>query len=197
MLTHPVTKSDSCVISDYLPVSGETSVSGVLAVDSVLQRLQLSLHLSRQISSNLLTEVGSQLLCFLLPERLGHIKQGSHIHIGTQTFSVDGAIFWQPADNALLGHLVLPLPTAAFKDPLQDTGIFTKAGPEEGTCCRVLSEPIDVKDLRQMSFSFSVLHAQPVSEVVAKVVTEEGSHGKRVVHNYLACGKRNEMILTI
>lgn len=177
---NPVSSVTTSLFLDELPVSR------VLIVHSVLQCLQLSLHLSWQISSNLLREVGSQLLRLLLPERRGHVEQGTHIHLAAQTFNVDGAIFWQPADNALLGCLVLPLPAAALEDPLQYAGVFAKAGPEEGAGCGVLSEPVDVEDLGQMSGGLSALHAQPVSEVVAKVVTEEGPHGKGVVHNHLA-----------
>lgn len=153
---------------------------------SVLQRLQLGLHLRRQVSSDLLREVGSQLLRLVLPERLGHIEQGSHIHLAAQTFSVDGAVFWQPADDALLGRLVLPLPADALEDPLQRAGVFAEARPEEGAGRGVLSEPVDVEDFGQLSGRLSALHAQPVSEVVAKVVTEERPHGKGVVHNDLA-----------
>ena len=86
---------------------------------SLLQSLQLSLHLSWQVSSNLLSEVGPQLLGLILPERLGHVKEGTHIHLAAQTFSVNGAICWQSADHALLSRLVLPLSAAALEDPLQ------------------------------------------------------------------------------
>ena len=157
-------------------------VTVVLLVHPVLQRLQLSPNLSRQISSDLLREVRPQLFGLSLPERLGHIKQGSHIHAAAQAFSVDGALYRQPADDALLGRLVLPLPAAALEDPLQHAGILAKAGPEERTA-GVLSEPVDVEDLGQLSGGLAGLHAQPVTEVVAKVVAEEWSHGEGVVHN--------------
>lgn len=158
----------------------------VSVVHSVLQCLELSLHLSWKISSNLLSEVGSQLLCLLLPERPGHIEQGAHIHIAAQTFGVDGTVFRQPANNAFLGCLILTLSVAALENPLQDAGILTKSWPEEGTGRRILPEPVDVEDLGQLRGGLSALHAQPVSEVVTKVVTKEGPHGKGVMHNYLA-----------
>lgn len=161
---------------------------------SVLQRLQLSLHLRWQVGSDLLTEVGSQLFGLLLPERLGHVKQGAHIHTAAQALSVDGAILWEPADDALLGRLVVPLPTAALEDPLQDAGVFSEARPEEGARGWVLSEPVDVEDLRQLSGSFSALHAQPVSEVVTEVVAEERPHGEGVVHDHLAWKRRFEHV---
>lgn len=186
--------SDRLHPSDLNPESSVTTalfleklpVCMVSVVHSVLQCLELSLHLSRQIGSNLLSEVGSQLLRLLLPERCGHVEQGTHIHIAAQPFGVDGAILWQPADNALLGRLILPLSAAALEDPLQDAGVFTEAGPEEGAGRRILSEPVDMEDLGQMSGGLSALHAQPVSEVVTKVVTKERPHCKGVVHNYLA-----------
>lgn len=162
----------------------------VLMVHSVLQRLQLSLHLSWKISSDLLSEVSPQLFCLLLPERRRHVKESTHIHLPIQTFSVDGAIYWQPADNALLGCFVLSLPAASLEDPLQDAGVFTKARPQEGSGCWVLSEPVDVEDLGQLSGSFSGLHAQPVGEVVTKVVTKEGSHGKGVMHDHLSWSEK-------
>lgn len=176
----------SSLFQDELPVSR------VLIVHSVLQRLQLRLHLSGQIGSDLLTEVSSQLLRLLLPERLGHIEQSAHIHTAAQTFSVDGAIFWQPADDALLGRLVLPLPAAAPEDPLQCAGVFAEAWPEEGAGGGVLSEPVDVEDLGQVGGGLTALHAQPVREIVAKVVTEERTHGEGVVHNHLAWRIKNK-----
>lgn len=117
------------------------------------------------------------------------MEEGVHVHAAAQARSVDGAALWQPADDALLGRLVFPLSAAALEDPLQDAGVFTEAWPEEGAAGRVLSEPVDVEDLWQLSGGFSALHAQPVSEVVAKVVPEEGPHGEGVVHEDFACAQ--------
>ncbi|PWA25048.1 hypothetical protein CCH79_00015991 [Gambusia affinis] len=160
-----------------------------LSVDSVLQRLQLRLHLSGQICSDLLSEVRPQLLGLLLPERLGHIEQGAHIHLTAQTFSVDGAIFWQPTDVALLGRFLFPLSAAALEDPLQHAGVFSEPGPEEGAGGGILSEPVNVEDLGQLGGGLPGLHAQPMGEVVAEVVAKERTHGEWVVHDHLTWRK--------
>lgn len=188
MYVNPATGCDCALMIIILSsvTLSVSEVSKVLIVHPVLQRIQLSLHLSGQVGSNLLGEVCSQLLGLILPERLGHVKQSAHVYVAAETFSINGAIFWHPADNTLLSTLVLSLTAAAFEDPLQHTGVFAKAGPEEGTGRGVLSEPVDVENLGKMSGGFSVLHAQPVTKVVPKVVPEERPHGKRVVHNHLA-----------
>ena len=51
-----------------------------------------------------------------------------------------------------------------------------------------LPEPIDVEDLGDLSVSSlrPLLHAQPMSKIIAEVVTEERTHSKWVVHDDLA-----------
>ena len=46
-------------------------------------------------------------------------------------------------------------------------------------------------DLGQFDVAL-LFHAQPVLEVVAEVVPEERSHGKRIVHDHFPCVKIKE-----
>lgn len=39
-----------------------------------------------------------------------------------------------------------------------------------------------------------VLHAQPVTHIVASVVAEEGSHGKWIVHDYFSCQEMQDEV---
>lgn len=162
-------------------------------VHSVLQGPELTLHLGRQVGSHLLAEVGPQLTGLLLPEGLGDVQQGTHVHAAAQALGVDGAVYGQPADGAAPGRLVLCLPAAAPEDPLQHAGVLAETGPQEGAAGRVLPEPVDVEDPGQLGRAGAALHAQPVGQVVAKVVAKEGPHGEGVVHQNLPCRSTEQL----
>ena len=69
------------------------------------------------------------------------------------------------------GLLAVGVAVDAVDDPLEDTHVFAVAGPEE-VATGVLAEPVDLEDAR--SVAEVALHADPVAEVVAHVVSAEG-----------------------
>src|SRR5271170_467424 len=62
-------------------------------------------------------------------------------------------------------------------DPLEDAHVFAVAGPEEAAVGR-FAEPVDVEDAWRGGEV--ALHLEPVTEVVAHVVTAEGQHSHRI-----------------
>src|SRR5690606_24273960 len=84
----------------------------------------------------------------LLPPALRfHGEQGFHgrgRHV--RTLDVDVAGLWQEADRRFARtHASL----AAIDDPLQNTQVVAESRPEE-LAVRILPEPVDVKDRRQL-----------------------------------------------
>ena len=73
----------------------------------------------------------------------------------------------------------------AVNHPLQNTHVFTVAGPNE-LAVIALAEPVDAVNGRQcVAEAFELgLHIQPVLEIVAHVVATERQHGKRVATHH-------------
>ena len=80
------------------------------------------------------------------------------------------------------GHV---LPADPAHHPVQHPAVVAEARPEE-LAVLVLAEPVDVEHLGQLVLGV-VLEGQPVLQVVAEVVAEEGPHGEGVVHHQLDC----------
>jgi len=99
---------------------------------------------------------------------LGHVEA-----VPVHVFVVRG-----PADG---GFFALGAAADAVYDPLEDAHVFAEAGPEE-LAVFVLAEPVDVEDAR--GCGEIALHAEPVTEVVAHVVTAEGEHGHGVAADF-------------
>jgi len=67
------------------------------------------------------------------------------------------------------------------EDPKENAEVIAEAGPDEFAFI-VGSEPVNVEDLRRIGDLFT--HFDPVSPVVAHVVTTDGKHSHRVTTNY-------------
>ena len=75
---------------------------------------------------------------------------------------------------------------ATSQDPVQHPDVLAEAGPEEAAAAigrRPLAEPVDDENAGQVVL-FAV-EAEPVRQVVAKVVPKERTHRKRIVHYHL------------
>ncbi len=66
------------------------------------------------------------------------------------------------------------------KDPLDHSDIFAKAGPQKAAVASA-AKPVHHKDGRRPSQFLA--HAEPVAQVVPKVVSKEGAHGEGVMHH--------------
>ncbi len=56
-----------------------------------------------------------------------------------------------------------------------------------------LPEPIHMENFWKTS-SWFLLHAQPVLQVMAKIITEKWSHGERIVHYYFTLKQKSSLI---
>ncbi|KNC23064.1 hypothetical protein FF38_06397 [Lucilia cuprina] len=74
------------------------------------------------------------------------------------------------------------LSIATAQNPFEDTGVITVSGPHE-FAIGTLAEPVDVEDFGYITTGF---HAQPVLDVVAKVVAKEWTHSEGIVHDHFA-----------
>lgn len=119
----------------------------------------------------------------LCPEVLVNSEQlFSSLLTHIQALHVQTTSRWNVADGSRLGNLVISR-ISPVKDPLKDTNVLAKTGPQEPTLL-ALSEPVDVEDLGHGAFR--VLQAQPVLQIVAKVVAKEWTHGEWIVHDNFA-----------
>lgn len=142
-------------------------------------------HLVGQVVVHLRVEVLPHVLHLLLPELLIQGEQLIEVHLLLQALEVQGVFAGQVADDGGhgAGRAVHPP-----EHPVQHADVVAETGPEESGG-GALAEPVDVEDLGEFGAG-AVGHAQPVREVLSKVVAEEGTHGEGVVHDHLAC--RNE-----
>lgn len=142
-------------------------------------------HLVGQVVVHLRVEVLPHVLHLLLPELLLQGEQLIEVHLLLQALEVQGVFAGQVADDGGhgAGRAVHPP-----EHPVQHADVVAETGPEESGG-GALAEPVDVEDLGEFGAG-AVGHAQPVREVLSKVVAEEGTHGEGVVHDHLAC--RNE-----
>jgi hypothetical protein len=84
----------------------------------------------------------------------------------------------RPADG---GFLPLGAATHAVDDPGEDADILAVAGPDEFALL-VFAESVDVEDARRDGER--ALHPDPVTEVVAHVISAEGEHGHGVAADF-------------
>lgn len=147
----------------------------------MLQELQLPCHLVGQVVVHLRGEVLPDIFHLPLPEFLVQGEQLLQVHLLLQALQVQGVLAGQVPNSG--GHgagLTIDSP----EHPVQDADVVTEARPEEAGG-GALAEPVDVEDLGELGTG-TVGHAQPVREVLAKVIAEEGAHGEGVVHDYFA-----------
>lgn len=152
----------------------------------LVQELQLPGHLVRQVIVHLRGEVLPHLLHLPLPELLIQGEQLLEIYV-LQALEVEGVAAGQVAHGRRHGASLTVQPP---EHPVQHTYVVTKARPEE-SALGALAEPVDVKDLWQLGPG-AVSHAEPVRQVLSKVVAKEGAHGEGVVHDHLAYKKKEE-----
>lgn len=147
----------------------------------MVQELQLPGHLVGQVVIHLRGEVLPHIFHLLLPESLIQGEQLIQVHLLLQALKVQGVTAGQVAHGG--GHgtgLAVDPP----EHPVQNADVVTETRPEEAGG-GALAEPVDMEDLGELGAG-TVSHAQPVREVVAKVVAKEGAHGEGVVHDYFA-----------
>lgn len=148
---------------------------------SLMQQLQLSGHLIRQVVIDLVHEVRPHLLHLPLPEHLIQGEELVQVHLALQTLQVERVLTRHVAYSR--GHrtgLALQPP----EHPVQDPDVVSKTRPQEAGS-RALTEPVHVEDLWKLG-SGPVGHAQPVREVLSKVVAKEWPHGKWVMHDHFS-----------
>ena len=95
----------------------------------------------------------------------------------------------QVADGRLSGPGIVWVTLQPSTNPVQHPHVVPETGPQVASVCGVLAEEVDVEDPGKFARLFGLLgETEPVLEVAAEVVTEEWSHGERVVED-TTCGK--------
>src|ERR1041385_1100346 len=101
-----------------------------------------------------------------------------------QTPPVDALVSGHPADRRFAGQGTT---LHALHDPAQHAHILGESRPEE-IAVGALAEPVHVKDARRLGEA--ALHADPVPEIVADVVSAEGQHRHRVAPHLADLSRR-------
>src|SRR6266516_4071027 len=144
------------------------------AVDEVVVHLP---HLARQVAVEGAEVLGNK-RCLSFPG--GGVDREQDIQIAfadAQAVGVECSRRRQVADRAPDGPGLAGKP---FHDPLQDPDVLAVARPQE-LAVLILSEPVDVEDARQLAGARGAADLQPVSEVVAHVVTTERQHREGIM----------------
>ena len=123
-------------------------------------------------------EVLGDVLRLQLPGLGVHREQQGQVGPGdVQALKVQRSRCREVADRGPGGLGVAGQP---LDDPLQHADVLAEAGPDE-LARRVLAEPVDVEQLRQLLRVGLLADLQPVPEVVAHVVAAERQHREGVV----------------
>src|SRR5256885_1957948 len=143
-------------------------------VDALRQDVVLLAHLVRQPAAEAVEELLLAVhrlrpLCRIDPQELRKSLLGE-----VESLRVDGLLRRNVSDGSLDR---LALPFGSLHHPLQDADVVAETGPEEPAVL-ARPEPVDAEDPGRGGELLP--HFQPVGEVVAHVVADEGKHGHRV-----------------
>ncbi|GMR35871.1 hypothetical protein PMAYCL1PPCAC_06066 [Pristionchus mayeri] len=156
---------------------GEGALHGV---DSLFLLVHLLTKLSRQICANLKFEELPHFLRILSPVLLGNTHQLVQLS-ALESLQVQRLLRGYSSDGGLLSDALDSI--ESLDDPVDHTDVLSVSRPQE-LALGALAEPVHVVDLRHLSSW--LIEVDPVLEILAEVVSHEGTHRHRVVHHLLA-----------
>ena len=144
-----------------------------------MKTIQLIIDFLGKTFPDLRGKVVLQLIDLVHPELLRRREEGFEVDLVLDAFNVEAVGGRDEANGC--SHSGLLVTVTPAQGPVEDADVVTESWPHESTG-RSSPEPVDHEDFGKVEGRL-VAKGQPVSKVVAEVVSEERSHGERIVHD--------------